>query len=166
MARGLAICCMLMLSACRAKGPSGDAGEPFAVALGECTSWTEGRSGYDPDLPGYHITGGIASISLRPTGYPSPDHLVLAIATSPGGRPMLESFNVSTEGTVIHSALFNGLDYDLAMDKQGREVGRSKRGELFSYEVVGKEVHVTFKPKAMKLLAGPCTVGWIDRFRR
>jgi hypothetical protein len=47
----------------------------------------------DPDLPGYHVTGDIASIVLRPQLSLLPDKIVVAITTSPGMRPMLEDFN-------------------------------------------------------------------------
>jgi hypothetical protein len=155
--RTVATCCVLMLSACGAKEAARDPGEPFTIELGKCASWTDGREGYDPDLPGYHISGGAASITLRSTGMPTPEHLVLAIAIS-----NLEVFNMSTGDRAIRSYLSKGLVRLQVIAQQGREISRSKRGDFFTCEVVGKEMHVTFESKAMTLFAKPCTVTWID----
>ncbi|GEM_PF-2599091 len=127
--------------------------------------WTEGRTGFDPQLPGYHVAGDIARIELRPHPGRLPDRLVIAI-TVPGERPMLEYLGVSSADVVIDSALFNGLAYDLVKGGDGKEIARLKRGECLRYEIVGREIRVTLLPKALQMLHGAFTVSWIDWYRK
>ena len=139
---------------------------PFRIEFGKSAKWTEGHAGFDPDLPGYHVTGEIASIVLNPTGHNLPRTFVLAITTSPGQRPMLEAFKVSTSDKEIDTAMFDGTDYESIGHKATGVTERAKKGTHFKFEVVDKEVRVTFVPEAMSLLRGKCTVSWIDWYRR
>ena len=148
-------------------GPKEEARQgPFEMTMVKTAKWTEGHEGYDAEMNGYHITGDIAKVRIRPLPGKTPEKIVLAITTSPSMRPMLEHFQVTTSEGMIQSATFDGLDYDSVTDKTGKETGRAKRGEYFKYEVVGREARVTFMPKAMELLKGECEVEWIDWYRK
>lgn len=155
----------LLATGCRTQNVSSDELAPFHIEFGRNAKWTEGHEGYDADLPGYHITGDIASIVMTPTGHNPPKTLVLAITTSSGMRPMLENFEAVTSGSEIDTALFNGLDYESVGNKETGVGYRAKRGTHFKFDVVDKEVRVTFLPEAMPLLRGKCKVSWIDWYR-
>jgi hypothetical protein len=156
----------LLLGGCSTPGVNSGGPAPFRIEFGERVSWTEGHEGFDPTLPGYHVTGDIASIVLHPTGHNPPETLILAITTSPGMRPMLEGFKVFTSDTEIDTALFDGLDYESVGNMGARLTHRVKKGTHFKFDIVDKEVLVTFLPDAMPLLRGKCKVSWIDWYRK
>jgi hypothetical protein len=163
----LVIILMALLSGgCSTVNVSSDGRAPFQIEFGERVRWTEGHEGFDPKLSGYHVTGDIASIVLYPTGHNPPKTLILAITTSPGMRPMLEGFKVSALDTVIETALFDGTDYESVGSMGTRSTHRVKKGTHFKFDIVDKEVRVTFLPEAMALLRGKCKVSWIDWYRK
>ena len=63
-------------------------------------------------------------------------------------RPRLEHFKVSTKDVTLSLAL-----------------PAVRKGGYFQMTVLGKEVLVTFLPKAMALLEGDITITWIDYYR-
>jgi len=83
---------MVLLAGCTFPLPFGAKADPFQVEFDGRAKWTEWHKGFDSDLPGYHVTGDIASIVLRPRPGRLPDKMVIAITTSPSMRPMLEHF--------------------------------------------------------------------------
>ena len=160
---------VLTLAGCGSRQEKRVEADPFAITFGKTARWTEGREGFDPQLPGYHITGDIATIHLRPRSDRLPQSITLAIRTSPAMRPNLESFVLSTKENVIDTAPSNGTGLTDVKDPTGKTpwqpVARVKTGTYFRFAVRGKEVHVTFLPKAMELLKQECKVSWIDWYR-
>jgi hypothetical protein len=154
-----------LLAGCDAPPPSGPEVEPFQVKFDGRSKWTDGHSGFEPSLPGYFITGEIASIVLSPQSTRMPNKMVLAITTSPGMRPMLEGFEVTTNDVILNSALFNGTGNTWVTNRDTGTHVEVKRGEYFEFRVVGKAVHVTFLPKLMALLKGDITISWVDWYR-
>ena len=138
---------------------------PVEVIMGRNAAWPPKMVGYDYALPGYHIVGDIASVTLKPTGKRMPERLVLAIATSPGMPPGISSFLVTTTNLVIQSTLPNGPYYEVLKDTGGKVIGTTPKETYFTSEVVGNEVRVTFQPNAMELLKGTVEVSWIDYYR-
>ncbi len=67
----------------------GSGQEPFQIVLGDKAEWSPQFEGYEPNLPGYHIVGDIASVTIRARADDLPEALILAIRTSPGMPPML-----------------------------------------------------------------------------
>jgi len=93
---------VVLLAGCTFPVSRGAKSDPFQVELDGRTKWTERHKGFDSDLPGYHVTGDIASIVLRPRPGRLPDKMVIAIKTSPGMmRPMLEHFKVTTKDVTL-----------------------------------------------------------------
>ncbi len=140
--------------------------DPFEIEFGGQAAWTEGYSRFDPNLPGYHVTGDIASMVLRPRSKQVPDKMVIAITTSPGMRPMLEHFKVTTKEITLTSALFNGTGSTGVTNRRTKTQATVKRGKYLRFSVVGREVRVTFLPEAMGLLEGDIKVSWIDWYRQ
>lgn len=160
---------VLLVVGCRSVGTDrGDASvEPFEVVLGRGAAWPHGRQGYDPDLPGYHIDGQIASITIRPRSRRPPEKLILAIRTSPGMPPMLENFSLIGPDLTLSSAM--KLELAEVRSSQGDPSGctaSTLRGNTyFRFEVAGSRVRVTLLPDAMKLLKRDCTISWVDWYR-
>lgn len=144
----LSLAIAALLAGCTAPSHRATPIDPFQVDFHGRARWTEGHKGFDPDLSGYHVTGDIASIVLRPRSAQLPDTMVIAITTSPGMRPRLEHFKVSTKDVTLSLAL-----------------PAVRKGGYFQMTVLGKEVLVTFLPKAMALLEGDITITWIDYYR-
>lgn len=142
---------------------------PLEITFLKKAHWTEGHVGFDPELPGYHITGDIASIQLQPGSGQLPDSITLAIKTSPGMRPNLEGFTFSAPDTVIATAFFEGFGLaeikDPTSEEPWRTVAMVESVMYFRFTVVGKAIHVTFMPAAMKLLHQQCTISWVDWYR-
>ncbi len=143
---------------------------PFELTLGKKAGWHEDYKGYDPCLPGYHLVGGIASVSLRALTDELPDRLVLTIRTSPGMHPMLESFTLAGPHARLSGAPFNpnvGLIYyrRVACSEQWEAVPDVKVDGWLTFEIAGDEVRVTLGPAALDLLRTECIISWIDWYR-
>jgi hypothetical protein len=143
---------------------------PFTLALGAKASWPTGYEGYDPNLPGYHLVGDIASVKLRArTGTP-PGELVLAIQPRPGVPAMLENFTLVSPCAELSGEPFNadaGMMYfeRIGCSDQWQAIPVVDTGAYLKFELRGDEVRVTLLPKAIDLLRAECTVSWIDWYR-
>ncbi|MBN1506625.1 MAG: hypothetical protein JW955_07255 [Sedimentisphaerales bacterium] len=143
--------------------------EAFELTLGEKASWSQGREGYDPNLPGYHVAGDIASVTIRAKTDALPCELVLAIQTSPGMAPMLEDFVLVSPDVRWSGEPFNpdtGLTcLRKVACRDEWEVMPVNADTYFTFEIRGDEVCVTFLPDAIELLRAECTISWIDWYR-
>ncbi len=143
--------------------------EPFDISLGSRAAWSQQHKGYDPALPGYHIVGDIASVTIRGRVDNLPEKLILAIRTSPGMPPMLENFTFAAPCVTLTGEPFKGTqwDYSTRDNSSADWQGPSKvgAGTYFNFDVVGDEVHVTFLQKAIDLLRTECRISWIDWYR-
>jgi hypothetical protein len=143
--------------------------EPFQIILGDKAKWSPQLESYDPNLPGYHIVGDIASVTIRARTDSLPQTLILAIRTSPGMPPMLENFTFAAPCVMLKGEPFKGgeLDYFARANSSVEWQGPSKvqTDTYFKFNVVGEEVHVTFLPPAIELLSVECTISWIDWYR-
>ena len=143
--------------------------EPIELSLGKRASWPPGHEGYDPDLPGYHIVGDIASVALRVATDRLPCVLILAIQTSPGMPPMLENFTLVGPQVKLSGEPFNpdgGLTYFKKVGSDDWEdVPAVETDAYFKFEICDDEVRVTFLPRAVELLRDDCTISWIDWYR-
>jgi len=145
-------------------------GGPFELSLGPKASWSSGHEGYDPNLPGYHIVGDIASVTLHARAGPLPCELVLAIQTSPGMSPMLENFTLVSPCVKLRGEPFNpnvGITYfeRIGCSDEWRALPNVETDAYLRFEIRDDEVRVTLLPKAIKLLRAECTISWIDWYR-
>jgi hypothetical protein len=143
---------------------------PFELILGKNAGWHEDHKGYDPCLPGFHLVGEIAAVTLKALTDERPDKLVLAIRTSPGMHPMLENFTLAGPHARLSGAPFNpnvGLTYfrRVGCSDQWEAVPDIKTDGWLTFEIAGDEVRVTFGPDALDLLRAECTISWIDWYR-
>jgi len=144
--------------------------EPFELNLGPKASWPQGHEGYDPNLPGYHIVGDIASVTLRVKTDRLPCELVLAIQTSPGMTPMLENLTLAGPYVKLSGEPFNpdaGMTYfkRVSGSNEWEAVPEIDADAYFEFEIHDDEVRVTFLPQAIALLRAECTISWIDWYR-
>ena len=137
---------------------------PFEIEMTRNAVWTEGHEGYDPDLPGYHLTGDIATITLKPIAGELPDQLVLKITTSPGMRPNLEGFMVKSGDVAIQTFMGSELMQVNTPDSP-RERIYWQTDDYFAFELADDAVLVIFQPKGMELLRRECVISWIDWYR-
>ncbi len=145
-------------------------GEPFELTLGKKASWSQGHEGYDPNLPGYHIAGEIASVTLRAKTDRPPCELVLTIQTSPEMAPMLENFTLTGPFAKLSGEPFNpdvGLTYfrRVAGPGEWEAVPEIDTDEYLGFQIRDDEVRVILLPPAIGLLRAPCTISWIDWYR-
>jgi hypothetical protein len=145
----------------RAEGPA-----PYRIVFDNRVQWTEGHEGFDPDLPGYHVTGDIARLILHPTNHPPPPTLVLAITPSPGMRPMLERFQVATADVEIDTTSVEVVRVESVRDRRTGFTHEVQKGTYFTFEVVGQAVRVTLLPEALRRLDGALHISWIDWYRK
>lgn len=138
---------------------------PFEVEFLKKARWTEGREGFDPQLPGYHITGDIAKIALRPTGVQPPKELTLAINTSPGMRPNLEGLSIDVANRTIDPSLQARVPTVIREHVSGL-TSNVARGTYITTRVESNVVHVSFTPAGMALLSTNCTIRWVDWYRQ
>jgi len=144
--------------------------EPFKLVLGKRAAWAQGRQGYDPNLPGYHLSGDIASITLQVRTENLPDRLVLTIRTSAGMPAMLENFTLAGSHVKLSGEPFNeqvGLTYltRINCSDAWTAMPEVNTDGYLTFEIVRGEVRVTFLPKAIELLRTRCTISWIDWYR-
>jgi len=175
--RGLILCLAGLLlialpgcisSALQKSGPGWEKHGPYVLHLTRKVKWTQGRAkGFDRAISGYHFTGDISSLRLRPRGLIKPQKLVLAITTSPGMAPHLDHFRITVPGARIETEPFNKhvRTRIIWADQQKESPQGIERDDYLQFDVVGREVHVTLKPAAMQLLKGECVVSWIDWYR-
>ena len=147
----------------------GEVHGPIEIALGRRAKWSSRHAGYDPNLPGYHIVGDIASATLRAQTDDLPDRLVLAIQTSPGMIAMLEGFTFAAPCVMVDGEPFGeaGLTVSMRADttKPWQVDADVQPGAYFTFDRVGDEVRTTFLPPAIELLKTPCKLSWIDWYR-
>jgi hypothetical protein len=158
-----------LVSAWRADLSHGN--EPFVLTLGKNAAWLPGREGYDPNLPGYHVTGDIASVTLSAVDNRLPEKLVLVIRTGPSTTPMLENFTLIGSQVKLSGEPFNdavGLTYFERRDcfEQWMPVPHEDGNSYLTFEIVDEDIHVTFGRKALELLRTECQISWIDWYRR
>jgi len=140
--------------------------EPFEIEFNKGAIWTEGYDKFDTKLPGYHVSGDIATIVLRNRTTQMLNKWVLAITTSKGMMPpMLEGFQVSTRDFHIKMEPFNVLILTEVTDLKTGTQRRVNKGEYFQFQIVGNQVFVTFLPKVMALLEGDIKISWVDWYR-
>jgi len=144
--------------------------ERFELMLGKKASWSQGREGYDPNLPGYHIVGDIASVTLRAKTDRLPCELVLAIQTSPGMPPMLENFTLVNPFVKLTGEPFNpdaGMMCFRKVDgsDEWEPVPEIAIDAYLKFEICDDAVRVTFLRKAIELMRAECTILWIDWYR-
>ncbi len=139
------------------------------VALGTRARWSSRYVGYDPDLPGYHIVGDIASVMLRAQTDDLPDRLVLAIQTLPSAMPMMEGFTFASPCVMISGEPFKdgGLTVSRRADSSlpWQVAPAVEADEYFVFELLSDEVRITFMPAAVELLRTPCKLSWVDWYR-
>jgi hypothetical protein len=143
---------------------------PFELSLGPKASWSASHEGYDPNLPGYHIAGDIASVTLRAGTGTLPCELVLVIQTSPGMAPMLENFTLVGSCVKLSGEPFNpdaGITYfeRVGCSDEWQAVAGIDTDAYFKFEICDDEVRVTLLPKAIRLSRAGCTISWIDWYR-
>ena len=144
--------------------------EPFELTLGKKASWSPGHEGYDPNLPGYHVVGDIASVTLCAKTDKRPCKLVLAIQTSPGMPPMLENFTLAGPYAKLSGEPFNreaAMLYFRRVNSPGgwETVPGIATDTYLKFEICDNEVRVTFLPQAIGLLRAECAISWIDWYR-
>jgi hypothetical protein len=140
------------------------------LTLGEKASWSADYEDYDPNLPGYHIVGDIASVTLRAGTATLPCRLVLAIQTSPGMPPMLENFTLVSPCVKLSGEPFNpdaGIAYfeRAGCSDEWQAMPQIDTGTYLKSEIGDDEVRVMLLPKAIRLLRAGCTISWIDWYR-
>jgi hypothetical protein len=142
---------------------------PLEIALGRRAKWSPRYAGYDPNLPGYHIVGDIASASIRAQTDDLPDRLVLAIQTSPGGMAMLEGFTCAAPCVMVSGEPFG--EAGLAVSKRADSSlpwqvdAAAQAAAYFTFDRVGDEVRIIFLPPAIELLRTQCKLSWVDWYR-
>lgn len=143
--------------------------EPFEVALSTRARWSPRHAGYDPNLPGYHIVGDIASATLRTQTDGLPGRLVLAIQTSPGGTPMLEGFTFEAPCVMISGGPFKGAGLTVYGRADSSLPWQADPGipadRYFNFGIIDDEVRITFLSAAVELLRMQCKLSWIDWYR-
>ncbi len=151
-------------------GPSADEA-PLELILGRRAQWSPKHEGYDPNLPGFHVVGDIASVTLRATTDAVPETLVLIIQNLPSTQPMLENFTLTGSHIRLTTEPFNEFVELACYKKSGCAQDWQIKSEIatkeyFTFEIVGDAIHVEFQPKAIELLRTPCEISWIDWYRR
>ncbi len=140
---------------------------PFELILHKGVTWSNDHMAFDPNLPGFHVVGGIGEVILRPATKKLPEEFILTIRTSPGMPPMLESFTLVSRDTIVDSVPFGGSTtvWNAESDRQKDIVFKVPEGTYFLFEIVGTEVHVSFLPRGIALLKEECRIRWVDWFR-
>lgn len=150
--------------------PDAPVDEPFEIVLGKRAQWPKEQEGYDPNLPGYHLVGDIASVTLRARTAEPPDKLVLAIRNWPSATPMLENFTLTCPLMKLSGEPFNTGRFEhferSTPEAKWEFVALVPVEEYCTFEIVGDEIFVTFLPRAIELLSDECEISWIDWYRR
>jgi len=172
---GYALIASGTLTGCASSNSNQDSGRnwqkhgPFALRLPPTVQWTRNHmKGFDPALPGYHLTGDIATFRLTPADEKPPPVFVLAITTNPSGKPHIDRFRLSVSGVHIECEPFNPQNPPTRITSRNRERNSfqyAEPGTYFSFAIEGNEVHVTLKPTVLKIMQGECFISWIDRYR-
>lgn len=162
--RFIALILILLFAGCARDIEPRAVTNPFEIEMTRKAVWTEGHEGYDPDLPGYHLTGDIATITLKPVTGELPDNLVLKITTSPGMRPNLEGFMVKSGDVAIQTSMGSEL-MQVNTPDYPREGICWQMDDYFAFELADDAVLVIFQPKGMELLKAECVISWIDWYR-
>jgi hypothetical protein len=142
-------------------------GNTVAITLVRGVSWDYPDEGFDPDLPGYHLAGGIGTVKI---GAPMPPpELVLQIRTTIAHRPNLEGFTIQWADSLLQIAPFApGSPAELLVDaalEGGQELSQSREQIFFEFSREEDAVRVRFLPPALRLLTAGCTISWVDWFR-
>ena len=164
MKRQLAIYASALLLAGCATRPADIWERPFEVTLGKGAHWTEGHEAFDSKLPGYHITGGIASITLEPRSDIVPRLLTLVIRTT-GDEPMLEHFEVKIDDRKFQTSLHGREGPTRILNEKGELLVTVQRGTYVRFSARDDAVHVTFTEGARPYLREKTTISWIDWYR-
>jgi hypothetical protein len=143
---------------------------PVRIRLGKGVSWAGEPNAFDANLPGYHVVGEIASLTMRARIDKLPTKLVLAIQTSPGMAPMLENFTFAAPCLRIGGEPFGGAGLACSTRANSTLPWQDAPGvdpkSYFTFAIVDGGVRVIFQPKAVELLRTECSVSWIDWYRR
>lgn len=142
---------------------------PLEVRLGRRARWSSQHKGYDPNLPGYHIVGDIASVSLQAQTDDLPDRLVLAIQNLPSATPMMEGFTFTSPCLMVEGQPFKaGV---LAVSRRAdsslpwQPAPAVGADEYFAFELLSDHIRITVMPAAVELLRTPCRLSWVDWYR-
>jgi hypothetical protein len=160
---------VFLTAACGPTGHSTGAGEvPVRIDLIRGVRWDYPNEGFDPDLPGFHLAGGIGTVHLAAAA--APEAVVLEIRTTMAQQPNLEGFTVQWAETLLQIAPFrDGNLAELITDSGGTDGGRQLQMVHQGYFEFSREedvVRVRFLPPALRLLPRECTVSWVDWYRR
>lgn len=143
---------------------------PFKLILLKGVSWADRCEGYDPDLPGYHLSGAVGRIQIQPRLEKLPLQLVFEIQTSSDLPPMLEEFKMVCEDTTLAVVPFNEDDSVLLRVRGKKDtteiMKRMPQRNFFRFERSDDVVRVIFEAEAMKFLKHPCHIQWVDWFRK
>jgi len=160
---------LLSLAGCTSLSSRNEAvlAPPFELIFHEGVNWSDNHEGFDPSLPGFHVVGGVGEVVLRPITEKLPEKFILAIRTSPGMPPMLESFMLVSPDTVLESVPFDSSTtvWNAETDSPKDILFKVAGGTYFQFEVVGAEIYVSFLPRGMSLLKKECKIRWIDWYR-
>jgi hypothetical protein len=160
---------VFLVAACAPTGHSTGAGEiPVRIDLVRGVRWDYPNEGFDPNLPGFHLAGGIGTVRL--TGSAAPEAIVLKIRTTTAQPPNLEGFTVQWAETLLQMAPFGeGSLAELITDSGDGSRGRQRQMVHQWYFEFSREediVRVRFLPPALRLIPRGCTVSWVDWYRR
>jgi hypothetical protein len=139
----------------------------FELIFHKGVTWSDNHKGFDPTLPGFHVVGSVGEIVLRPITEKLPEEFILAIRTSPGVLPMLESFTLVSPDTILESVPFDGSTtvWNAKGDRQKDILSKVAAGTYFQFEIVGDEVYVSFLTRGISLLKEECKIRWVDWYR-
>ena len=103
---GMIIVLTVGMAGCPVAGTDREQTSAVAIGMLRGAMLTPGRETYDPELPGYHLSGGIGSVEFRPQGEGPLRAFTLALRTSPAMRPNLEGFSLSIGDTLYQASPF------------------------------------------------------------
>lgn len=170
----------VFLTGCASSQPSAVA--PFSIVFlnkpGNIGRLSNKHSGFDEELPGFHILGkgnGFVYARISPASQERPAALTLALQAAssvgnstaekptlvalqnPINRTSLWMFSIKQGDTVVSNSLH----------REGKTVLISKGPtDYFRYDIVDDSIHVTFLPKAVALLSKECYLTWTHSLDR
>ncbi|GAB4374859.1 MAG: hypothetical protein Kow0042_19820 [Calditrichia bacterium] len=143
---------------------------PIKLVLEKGVQWAENKKGFDRELPGFHLVGGIGEVTLRLTSPDRPPKLILEIQTSAAEPPMLEQFRIITSNLIYEMSPFSQPAVIYVLERHPGEHPMVRdtlpQDEYFSFKMIDGGVQVIFSAKSWNLLSDKCRISWVDRFRK
>jgi hypothetical protein len=128
--------------------------------------WDYPHEGYDPDLPGYRLAGGIGTIALSSSDVPG--EFILEIRTTIAHRPNLEGVSLRWADTLMQ--ITPSLEDAEIIRQQEGLAGHGERATVeqtyFEFDWTADIVRIRFLPPALRLIPQGCTLSWVDWYRR